>query len=1025
MNLRCYSSETTVFLNVFYEMILNSDSGSSLSKNGTNLSAEIVDTQTGESIIFDAKCFSWYDASDNRLIGNGNPVRITRDDIAEDSITVKCIFNHPSSLSVMMGSISINKDYAKGIESTSFVYGISTSNTIEPDSWSPNFPEREFGSVLWIKQVYTYTTGDIEEAEPFPVTGDTGDMPICQFRLSSSNIVPPTDSEIHNVSGFVTLFEGDVLLNAVDGWSTTIPTPTKDYPFIWQRISVDGGNTWGDPYCLSFNTVEYLEIYASPNYYTLNSRGACEKKQDIEVTIDRSSIPYSNGCYMQISRWTEDDAEFDDWIEIDATNKHLITVPIGAKYDKIVVEINCGTISKALAIVANKAVFAGGEKYQSIAYFSNGKIYEDSSLTKEVTHLDRDKLKKIMAGDYCLGYVKDDTGANFVFPLMYNGNDWVKVEASNTVGENYSKIMLDTLPDALTSDCAIPSISAHYAFIGELAANAATIQKIFSQHIRLFSTEDSNGTKHFGSISGGKYNSDGNIDESSEDDFGFYIGCNGEIRSYGITADNATINGSLDHPSITTVEARSDKSYQYTNTKKTHWSTSSLFEKLNTNTYRNVLTNGKIRYKNTLYSKFYVKNWNGTPSVPYSTIYERKNVGTLSGADLLEYGENGETVEHIVSKMGIALQPNEAVFINFHCSGATTTFTCWINNNKAYSEKEDGVGVFRGWLRGSDTVRIRGENSNIFNTRDMSCEVTAYRIGIPVAELASGPIFNKRNMEWTVPKGHWNQARVTFNAEIFADRTRKTAALFVDEEEVESTYGYNTDWYKFEWIVDVKPGQTVKLVTYEINEEDEEAGIVNTYYCNAYAANCAFCFATKDKVILLADDNGNSDTIYMTPEWKNYDISLDSTLGTIENEKLTANELISEISNTFDSGKEFILDPEQSYLQIDDTGKKKIDRIIVYKNSIAVRNSSKISWLTIATQDSNGWYDMLDIKAVSLSDVTSIKTASIIPKEHGKYQIGMPGIRFSSAYIDDITSDGNITTTKNITGNKVYGAVFN
>ena len=110
MNLRCFSSNTTVFLSVFYELVLYSSSGGTLSEDGTVLTASVSNNRIGEQLSFDGSCFSWSDSVSGRDLGTGESISISEEDFGADTLSVKCVFEHPDSDLKMTELISIDRE---------------------------------------------------------------------------------------------------------------------------------------------------------------------------------------------------------------------------------------------------------------------------------------------------------------------------------------------------------------------------------------------------------------------------------------------------------------------------------------------------------------------------------------------------------------------------------------------------------------------------------------------------------------------------------------------------------------------------------------------------------------------------------------------------------------------------------------------------------------------------------------------------------------------------------------------------
>lgn len=109
MNLRCYSENTTVFLSVFYDLVLRSSSGVSLVNDTTTISASVHYSNDNELVDFDDSCFTWYKDGYDAVFKTGKSFQLSKADFASDSLTLKCTFNHPESSYQRSEYITITK----------------------------------------------------------------------------------------------------------------------------------------------------------------------------------------------------------------------------------------------------------------------------------------------------------------------------------------------------------------------------------------------------------------------------------------------------------------------------------------------------------------------------------------------------------------------------------------------------------------------------------------------------------------------------------------------------------------------------------------------------------------------------------------------------------------------------------------------------------------------------------------------------------------------------------------------------
>ena len=341
----------------------------------------------------------------------------------------------------------------------------------------------------------------------------------CQIEQGTSATEYAEYISVADTTPPITLLKPQTTLISSDGveMKVTYGKPAEDV-----NISLIG--VYGDP-------AEYLEVDCKPQFYTLNGRGVNDKEQAIDVTIDRTFIPIENTCYIKVSTY-KDDAIVDngEWIEHNASSTYRIQIPMHITYDKIIVEVSCGNWDKAISIDAIKSKYTNGEKQLGVVYLHNNKLYKDAEHTQEITHLNDNLAKPFIDGDYALVNCDGDT-----IPYRYTAGVWTAITSDITTAQDYSNIMLDTLVDVLASGKDVQkSMKAHYAFIGQLAAQTATIEKIFSKHIRVLNE---------GSIYAGGFDEKGN---NANNNAGFHLSADGNLQAVGATLKSVTVNGSVD-----------------------------------------------------------------------------------------------------------------------------------------------------------------------------------------------------------------------------------------------------------------------------------------------------------------------------------------------------------------------------------------------------------------------------------------------------------------------------------------------
>lgn len=425
-----------------------------------------------------------------------------------------------------------------GIVNTIISYALSDSgNTYPDDGWQANLPE-DFvqGKYLWTRTIINYSNGNYSDSYSvsyISIDGTQGDPgpkgedaipPKYQWRLGSSSTEPPVDTINHLADGAVSTFDGTVLAETNTGWLDVRPTPTNDLPYIWERMSADGGLTWSAPYCLSINTIKNIEVIPSHTSFNLNSRGVCDTLQTITCSIVRSNT--IDPCFWTVTK----DSNLTDIV---ATEGDSITfsVAVGETTKNIEVSAVCSGMARAVNIFSK---IVGKIVPVNLTHELKGH-YND---TVDIPKVFKDGITPVMKGDYIIYYPIDSEGKEYPTPAVYNGSAWLPVE-TETAPDNYSQIMSDTLPDVLASGITVPVVSAYYGYFENLAAQAAVITKLFSKFIKIS-----------GAIYGGAYDEYGN---NTTGGAGFYLGNDGLFRAIDATLDKVMIKGELISSYLSTI----------------------------------------------------------------------------------------------------------------------------------------------------------------------------------------------------------------------------------------------------------------------------------------------------------------------------------------------------------------------------------------------------------------------------------------------------------------------------------------
>ena len=437
-------------------------------------------------------------------------------------------------------------------------YNVKTGALAPSDvvgDWINSFPN-DNGLPCWAINTTAFTYTDVATIDPSKwsevaklvesgTDGKDAIQPKYQWRLSKSSTEPPADTIIYGDGGVYSSFDGALLVSAVDGWSDVKPSSTPEYPYIWERVSSDGGLTWGIPYCLTTIPVEALLVSASPSTFMLNDRRHCPESQTVIITVDRSSISSENECYIRVYR----DGVMDDTEDGTGESKYngisfSVDIPKNATTHKIEVEVSCGTHSKSVVISATYPEKAIPQRVRSLAatnntfYVADGNLYADENLSLLMTHIDNDSSMPFVDGDYALCYVFDDEGTKKTIPYRYSSMS-ASWQVATSTDSNSADIMFGTLEDALKDkDVAIAQTSIHLAFIETLVASNAFISNLVIKKA-IESTP---------------------FKWTDSEKIGFRIDAEtGEIKAngmetVGMRAINATIQGNITHDSLVTVD---------------------------------------------------------------------------------------------------------------------------------------------------------------------------------------------------------------------------------------------------------------------------------------------------------------------------------------------------------------------------------------------------------------------------------------------------------------------------------------
>ena len=734
-----------------------------------------------------------------------------------------------------------------------------------------------------------------------------------------------------------------------------------------------------------------IKISCSHPSYALSGRGICKARQAITFSLIRTDV--TDAVTWVILK---------DGIGVSQKiGEETITVDISVNESCRIVTAQAvaGSYSDELTIYASYDADARAER----VYAGYSKAIPSAEILN-VTTLD-DEVSPLVSGDYALVSVIQEDGKECFTPYIYNGANWTALEGNET---NAGEIMFALMNDGLVapSDTQVSS-SIYTAWIKNLVAqNAFAENLIIGNHFRSdnYQEDSTDGMP----IAGWKGDTAGD---------GKLKAVNMVAR--GLTAYDSKIYGSISHSSLVTVPGSTGTTEKKAASSASLWSIKELFNRLpkhiSSSTFRNAFREGSISYNGSTYDRYYVKNWGAASSVPYSKTYS---------ATVSKYGEKdiiaNKSLKSIASEAGLTVQDDDMLYVNVHCTGQTTNFSIYVNGTYSGTDRADSLGMLNGWMRPTDTLTVHGSNTNFFNSRDLTCEVTIYHRGWLVHKNSDSPGFITRDnisqnhgYSWTAPKWLVNKVSVTFNVE--KTSSGESVYLLVGGKKVASDSGQSVDMHKINFTASVSPGQKVELIPdyrYVEGPEDEETGEwVDSYYSmdNAegiYNIRCVFYYETNEVATFLYNSStGNTDKIFFAEEstpagWSDKSISTSVITVPPINRAKGESFIASAKTMGFEVGKEIMLDSSKSKITINGTAYA-IDRLIVNDNAVLYRIKDKLNWGSIVQYSSNGIYQSVSLSAYAIDKIASIETASVIPNADKKHQIGTASQRFSASYINE------------------------
>lgn len=297
------------------------------------------------------------------------------------------------------------------------------------------------------------------------VQGKDGNSVRFQYCYGASDTVAPQDTRgVWYMLDRPLFYKGRILGDLLASlWADFVPGKQPGKPYLWMRSSTDGGKTWKDPAPISGPPAATFAIQPSAYTYQLSSRNEVTEAQTITLRCIKDNIP---------------EGTLTSWTIIPSAPGETHVTPLTATGDIVVLSIDAGATSASVAIsctvedVGSRTLSIVGTKTGAASPMKLSTVRHPATLPSSTSE------GGLISGDYCL-YV--DANQN-VITYIWNGNAWQQATPDSP---NYKGAMSGVLQDALTEPGVIPSTSALYAYIGQVVANAAVFEQVFSEFIEV------------------------------------------------------------------------------------------------------------------------------------------------------------------------------------------------------------------------------------------------------------------------------------------------------------------------------------------------------------------------------------------------------------------------------------------------------------------------------------------------------------------------------------------------------------
>ena len=438
------------------------------------------------------------------------------------------------------------------VSDTQQYYYSSSYDSLQDGTWV-DAPEEHPGTALWLRRKVVYSDGSIWLGDPYCVSPDPSgndSAPKYYFKYTKTNDPDAwKGGGILFVHGSKLLTAGHILLTAgMGGWLDHVPEGSQYADdFLWTKIVHADGSVDIIPHPQKGEPAYGIDIAAEPAAYQLTSRGVV---RDNPATITLVVIRH----YVTARAvWSISPSNDEIKLTPNESNTDIATVTIaqGSKIKSfsVTVEIDEKDIS-ATIIVAGVDGGVAVSHYFGIypldeadarpSYFKDtGYIDFGNSVFPDYV----DGVGPIQEGDYVIfmtdvyaASTDEEPTSTEPIPYYYTGSVWAMV---NEQSPDYSEIMGTMLGDVTAMPDMPITTGAFYGFFQNLAAQAAFINRLFANYIKLG-----------GAIYGGGYDAEGNNPTNAN---GFYLDKDGQLRAVGIVAVDGIFSGRFSSTAMNTV----------------------------------------------------------------------------------------------------------------------------------------------------------------------------------------------------------------------------------------------------------------------------------------------------------------------------------------------------------------------------------------------------------------------------------------------------------------------------------------